>query len=136
MGTPKADGNDYEALIFGKASNSLCNGGDGAMQTCDIRGGSPGVSPGPSPGPAPSPSPSPSPTPFTCDKCQDNGFQPDACKCGVCGSFGLCTWSCVATAARPTCSKTMDTMVVIWNRRRHGVRIIARPCNRRYLNFT
>lgn len=100
--TPQSGGVDYKAMVFGTGSSSLCHGGDGAMSGCKVYDG-----PGPSPGPSP---PGPSPGPFTCDKCQAKGFQPDTCKCGVCGSWGLCTWTCTPAAIRPACSKS--TVVV------------------------
>lgn len=34
--TPQADGYDYHDMIFGKGANSLCNGGDGDMETCEL----------------------------------------------------------------------------------------------------
>jgi hypothetical protein len=31
---------------------------------------------------------------FACSQCEANGYDPDGCHCGTCGSFGGCTWSC------------------------------------------
>jgi hypothetical protein len=33
---------------------------------------------------------------FSCSSCRDRGFAEDQCLCGVCGSFGFCTFSCHA----------------------------------------
>ncbi len=41
--TPVADGFNYEALLFGNASDSLCGGGDGSMEECEVRRASPWV---------------------------------------------------------------------------------------------
>ena len=38
-GTPQADGNDYDAMIYGAGSDSLCGGGDGDQVTCTIERG-------------------------------------------------------------------------------------------------
>ena len=35
-GTPQSEGMDWEALIFGNGSTSLCGGGDGAMEDCEM----------------------------------------------------------------------------------------------------
>jgi len=107
--TPQAGGVDYKALIFGNASDSLCNGGDGAMTKCDVYGGQ-GPSPGPSPPAPPSPPTPPAPTPpapFSCDQCEAKGYKADKCNCGVCGSWGFCGWSCKASDSRPACSKSL-----------------------------
>lgn len=34
---------------------------------------------------------------FACADCTKHGFGPDSCGCGVCGSFGQCTFSCENT---------------------------------------
>jgi hypothetical protein len=48
--------------------------------------------------PHPTPVPPPAPTPHgpsPCGTwCEDHGDAPDTCACGVCGSFGGCSWSC------------------------------------------
>lgn len=51
--------------------------------------------PQPTPAP-PQPTPAPAPTPKgKCGTwCEDNGHRSDGCGCGVCGSFGSCTFSC------------------------------------------
>jgi hypothetical protein len=45
---------------------------------------------------------------FGCPQCEMYGFQADACGCGVCGSYGNCSESCIATADRPACFATDD----------------------------
>jgi cephalosporin-C deacetylase-like acetyl esterase len=35
--------------------------------------------------------------------CEDNGHAADACDCGVCGSFGLCSFSCTPGGVRVAC---------------------------------
>ena len=37
------------------------------------------------------------------DWCQQHGHAPDACNCGVCGSFGGCTFSCTPGDGRVAC---------------------------------
>jgi dienelactone hydrolase len=39
-GTPKSDGMDWDSLVFGNDTSSLCGGGDGVMEECDVRRGS------------------------------------------------------------------------------------------------
>jgi pimeloyl-ACP methyl ester carboxylesterase len=34
--TPKVHGVDFEALVYGKGTDSLCHGGDGPMATCSL----------------------------------------------------------------------------------------------------
>jgi len=34
--TPQADGFDYHDMVFGSGANSLCGGGDGDMQQCEL----------------------------------------------------------------------------------------------------
>ena len=34
--TPQADGNDYHRMIYGNSTDSLCNGGDGSMEACEV----------------------------------------------------------------------------------------------------
>lgn len=36
--TPEADGNDYNELVFGTGTSSLCHGGDGSMRQCELYG--------------------------------------------------------------------------------------------------
>lgn len=56
--------------------------------------GAGGSSPSPSPPSPPSP---PHPAPPGCDAwCSSHGHAADECHCGVCGSFGHCTFSCTA----------------------------------------
>jgi hypothetical protein len=45
----------------------------------------------------------PAATSLKCDDCEEQGFERDLCNCGVCGSYGGCTWSCDASAQRPAC---------------------------------
>ena len=48
--------------------------------------------------------PVPTPAPAKCgDYCSKNGYLPDVCNCGVCGSFGGCSFSCTAGAGREKC---------------------------------
>jgi len=50
------------------------------------------------------PLPTPSPNTTTCDGfCAAHHYLPDACHCGVCGSFGECTFSCKSGAGRVKC---------------------------------
>ena len=50
-------------------------------------------------GPAPTP-----PPPSKCgDWCAQHAYKPDECNCGVCGSFGGCTFSCTAGDGRVAC---------------------------------
>jgi hypothetical protein len=52
----------------------------------------------------PTPAPAPTPEPeLRCDQCTSNGFAADECGCGVCGSFGGCSFSCDVdeSAGRP-----------------------------------
>lgn len=64
--------------------------------------------------PAPTPSPTPEPTPasFSCDDCTTRGFAADVCSCGVCGSFGLCTFSCSPGEGRVACEKVASSVAV------------------------
>merc|ERR1711862_659397 len=103
--TPQSGGVDFHEMIFGEGADSLCHGGDGSMTACEVHDGSPSPSPpAPSP-PAPSP-PAPSPpSSFTCDQCEAQGYKKDECSCGVCGSFGLCTWTCSPGGARVACDQ-------------------------------
>jgi len=86
--------------IYGNGPKALCNAYE--YQTCTIkRPPTPPSPPAPTPPTPPSPpAPTPpAPTPPTpmgkCGTwCGDNGHQPDECDCGVCGSFGSCTFSC------------------------------------------
>merc|ERR1712224_631318 len=66
---------------------------------------SPSPEPTPTPVPTPPAPPSPTPTPpgFTCDQCEAQGHKKDECNCGVCGSSGLCTWTCSPGGARVAC---------------------------------
>jgi hypothetical protein len=51
--------------------------------------------------------PTASPTPLvSCDACEANGFGADQCGCGVCGSYGGCSFSCEVqpSAGRPACA--------------------------------
>merc|ERR1711934_802071 len=81
-----------------------------------ITGGGPGPAPVPKPTPAPTPFPSPVPVPtpsplpssFTCDQCEDRGYKADVCNCGVCGSFGLCTFTCKAGGDRVACEQNLS----------------------------
>ena len=34
--TPKDQGTDFEAMLFGKTEHSLCGGGDGKMAACEL----------------------------------------------------------------------------------------------------
>ena len=57
----------------------------------------------------------PSPTSPCGTWCSDHGYSPDACGCGVCGSFGGCTFSCnanMSSAAHPLhkCPSTPATL--------------------------
>lgn len=55
----------------------------------------------------PTPAPAPTPEPeLRCDQCTSNGFAADECGCGVCGSFGGCSFSCDVdeSAGRPACT--------------------------------
>jgi len=62
--------------------------------------------PAPTPTPSPpAPTPTPTPSSFTCDQCVAQGHKKDACNCGVCGSFGLCTWTCSPGGQRVACDK-------------------------------
>merc|ERR1712224_181463 len=65
-----------------------------------ITNGGPTPAPTPPTPPAPTPTPAPTPAGFTCDQCEAQGYGKDACNCGVCGSFGACTFSCSAGAGR------------------------------------
>ena len=38
---------------------------------------------------------------FSCDECHQNGYEQDACNCGVCGSFGGCSFSCTPEPTEP-----------------------------------
>mmetsp|Transcript_79089 Transcript_79089/g.144239 ORF Transcript_79089/g.144239 Transcript_79089/m.144239 type:complete len:167 (-) Transcript_79089:79-579(-) len=45
--------------------------------------------------------------------CKDNGFTEDECNCGVCGSFGECSWSCEPSVDKAkhhlmSCRPTVD----------------------------
>merc|ERR1711862_461433 len=75
--------------------------------TVDGSGPAPAPTPAPSPD-APTPAPAPSPSGLTCDQCEAQGHGKDACDCGVCGSFGLCTWTCSPGGARVACDKVVS----------------------------
>ena len=98
--TPRADGHDYHEMILGTGSQSLCHGGDGTMTACEVHDGNP-----PAPTPAPTPAPAPTPSGLTCDQCKAQGHAADECNCGVCGSFGLCTFTCKPGGGRVACDK-------------------------------
>jgi hypothetical protein len=66
-----------------------------------------GTPPAPTPVPTPVPTPTPTPSGFTCDQCQAQGHAKDACNCGVCGSFGLCSFSCSPGGGRVACDKVL-----------------------------
>merc|ERR1711862_990153 len=51
--------------------------------------------------------PAPTPSGLTCDQCEAQGHAKDGCDCGVCGSFGLCTWTCQPGGARVACDKVV-----------------------------
>lgn len=40
---------------------------------------------------------------LACAACEAEGFGPDGCGCGVCGSFGACNLECKASEGRPAC---------------------------------
>lgn len=108
--TPQADGNDYHEMIFGSGPTSVCNGGDGGMTACEVHDGdAPPAPPAPTPGPTPVPTPAPTPAPagLTCDQCEAQGHGADACNCGVCGSYGLCTFTCTPGGARVACDQVV-----------------------------
>eukprot|EP00931_Biecheleriopsis_adriatica_P008229 TRINITY_DN109444_c0_g1_i1.p1 TRINITY_DN109444_c0_g1~~TRINITY_DN109444_c0_g1_i1.p1 ORF type:complete len:288 (+),score=32.20 TRINITY_DN109444_c0_g1_i1:65-928(+) len=48
---------------------------------------------------------------WSCSECGANGFQPDQCGCGVCGSYGGCSWTCDMASDRPACSTSAQTNV-------------------------
>lgn len=114
--TPQADGNDYFEMIFGNGPTSLCNGGDGDMTACEVHNGQspapptpapPQPTPAPTP-PQPTPAPVPTPSGFTCDQCEAQGYSKDACNCGVCGSFGACSFSCTVGGGRVACEQQIS----------------------------
>merc|ERR1719253_1132109 len=39
--TPQENSVDYESMIFGNETSSLCHGGDGAMEECTVHDGVP-----------------------------------------------------------------------------------------------
>merc|ERR1711904_493280 len=74
---------------------------------------SPEPTPVPTPVPSPDPTPAPQPTPesFSCDECTTRGYAEDACNCGVCGSFGLCSFSCSPGEGRVACESSGSVTV-------------------------
>jgi hypothetical protein len=110
--------------VYGASGDAVCSVGGSKMSLCEThragQGPSPPVpipwpTPTPTPSPAPTPTPSPAPTPtptppssFTCDQCEAQGHKKDACNCGVCGSFGLCTWTCSPGGERVACDSGMS----------------------------
>lgn len=68
----------------------------------------PEPTPVPTPVPAPVPTPSPVPSGFTCDQCETQGYKADECNCGVCGSFGLCTFTCQPGGGRVACEQSFS----------------------------
>jgi diketogulonate reductase-like aldo/keto reductase len=67
----------------------------------------PAPTPAPTLAPVPSPTPVPAPTPghFSCDQCEAQGYKKDVCNCGICGSFGLCSFSCKEGGGRVACDR-------------------------------
>lgn len=56
-----------------------------------------------SPHPSPHPPPAPPAERLTCDHCERRGHSSDQCGCGVCGSFGFCSYTCTAGSGRVGC---------------------------------
>jgi hypothetical protein len=47
-----------------------------------------------------------------CDACEANGFEADQCGCGVCGSWGKCSFSCEVQPSKPACAIVQNLNVV------------------------
>ena len=54
-----------------------------------------------------------------CTECESRGFAPDSCSCGICGSYGKCTFSCQPPAGPTPAPDASSVSPIDWGQLGH-----------------